>query len=265
MDVYKYIDKVINIGLWLFNVFSKLIIIFNPTLMKVLHNNSNLRCEKDRCFILGNGPSLNNIDLGLLKEEETFAVNYFYNQELKSFESKYYVAIDDKFYKTDAKKYIDDVYKKYPNMKFILKYAAYKECPDKWDLKRAFFTYAKTFQYGDYVNCNCTKNMTACVNVVLQCIQIALFMGYKKIYLLGCDFSQYAQLKPNHFYDSNLEIRGEINMGDDARWASLVHYHHYALYKYAKAKGVEIINLTENSLIDAYPKKNFTEIMEKKE
>jgi len=31
----------------------------------------------DRCFILGNGPSLNNVNLNLLKDEVTIACNTF--------------------------------------------------------------------------------------------------------------------------------------------------------------------------------------------
>lgn len=261
MDVYKIFDKILNVGLWLFNLCSDLLCLFKPRLRRVLKNNRELKRTHDRCFILGNGPSLNNVDLSLLKNEDTFAVNYFYKHNPNGFESSYLVIIDDKFYQGDSNEYIDLTYREYPRTKLILKYAMYKKDPNKWDLSRTFFIYPKLFQYGDFVQCDCTKNMTACVNVVIQCIQVAISMGYKEIYLLGCDFSQYTQIKPTHFFsDASLDIRA-INMGDDARWASLAHYHHYSLYKYARKNGIEIVNLTKESLLDAYPKADLKEVL----
>ena len=52
------------------------------------------------------------------------------------------------------------------------------------------------------------------------------------------------------------------NMGDDARWAYLAHYHHYALEKYARKRGQEIINLTDESLIDAYVHQRYDEVID---
>src|SRR6476659_3558999 len=52
-----------------------------------------------RCFILGNGPSLNRTDLSLLKDEFTFCSNRFYlmldRPELRGFRPTYYVCSND--------------------------------------------------------------------------------------------------------------------------------------------------------------------------
>lgn len=252
MEVFKLIDKyIVNVLFASFNLLSNLVFIFSFKKRRIVHRNKKLKTNNESCFILGNGPSLKDVDLSLLKNKDTFAVNYFYKHNPDGFESKYFVAIDDRFYwEESAMKYLEDTYENHKDIIFILKYSALSR--RKWDMSRTFFINAKCLQYADKAYFDCTKNMTACINVVLQCIQIAMFMGYKKIYLLGCDFSQYAQVKPGHFYDSNLQIRDQLNMGDDARWAYLVHYHHYALRKIADKKGIEIINLTENSLLDAY-------------
>ncbi len=263
MTQYKYVDFFVNILLSLYNVFSYFMFLINPKLRKALANNRELTQKRnsDECYILGNGPSLSDVDLNLLKEKDTFSVNSFYKHAPGSYHTRFFVAIDTYFSGADeGVSYIDEIYKKYPDMVFILKYNAYKSNPLKWDKTRTFFLYPKLFQVADRVNFDCTKNMTACLNVVLQCIQVAMFMGYKKIYLLGCDFNQYAKLKPEHFYGVEKD-RGGNNMGADAKWSAMVHFHHYALHDAAKKRGIDIINLTEGSLIDAYPRDNIDNVL----
>ena len=258
MSVYKYIDKIVYVLLSFFNVLSNSYVIFDVKLRKILKRNGRLKTGKERCFIIGNGPSLKDVDLHLLESEDTFVTNWFYKHNT-DFSSKFYLAVDTAFFSGEGFDYVKDVYKKYPEMKFVLKYEAYKKEPSFWEMERTFFIFPKLFQYANYIRFDCEKNMTACINVLLQCIQVALYMGYKKIYLLGCDFNQYAQLRPNHFYDSDLDRTS--SMGEDARWSSMAHFHHYALQKVAKKLGVEIINLTESSLIDAYPKDSLSNIL----
>lgn len=262
MIIYFKLDYIFYCIFAIYNFFMKIILLFKPKTRKLLRHNKKLKRHKDYCFILGNGPSLKDLDLTELNGEDTFAVNFFYNYCPEGFKSKYFVAIDQIFYKSDQKDYLLNLYDRLKDVTFILKTPAY-DTKDKWEMSRTFFISPKLFQYGDKVACDCTLNMTACINVVLQCIQIALYMGYKKIYLLGCDFSQYASIYSHHFYDSaNADGRREkTNMGNDARWAYLAHYHHYALNKYASENGQEIINLTDGSLIDAYKHKDYKDVI----
>lgn len=260
MLIYKYFDGFINIFLYIFNFFSRLMTSMNPKLRKLLKRNIKVKelREKEECYILGNGPSLKEIDLTKLSNEDTFTVNYFYKYREDEFKSKYFVAVDNLFDGEEAKQYLQMIRKKNADIIMFLRYNWYYNNKETLDLTHCYFLYAKQFQEGNEVRIDCDKNMTACINVVLQCIQIALYMGYKKIYLLGCDFSEYAQVKIEHFYDETLPKI--YSMGDEARWAALAHYHHYALKKYADKHGVEIINLTPNSLIDAYKKDTFERI-----
>ena len=49
----------------------------------------------ERCFILGNGPSLNKMDLKLLEEEHSFAVNgIFYKTDEMGYVPSFYVVED---------------------------------------------------------------------------------------------------------------------------------------------------------------------------
>lgn len=53
------------------------------------------RHEGERCFILGNGPSLNETDLGLLQDEVTFGMNRIYLLfPQMGYETSYYVSVN---------------------------------------------------------------------------------------------------------------------------------------------------------------------------
>ena len=264
MDIYKKLDYILYVFLAAYNCFSRIKLALSIRTKRLIKHNRDLKRNKDHCFILGNGPSLKGVNLMELNVEDTFAVNYFYKHCTEGFKSRFFVAVDQMFYKTEQREYILNLYDELKDVEFILKTPAFGMKKD-WEMNRSFFIYPKLFQYGKNVKCDFTKNTTACINVVIQCIQLAIFMGYKKIYLLGCDFTQYAQVKSNHFYDTKKDDdrRALTNMGDDARWAYLAHYHHYALQRLAEKRGIEIINLTENSLIDAYRFESYQDVVKR--
>ena len=71
---------------------------FHPWRVESIHR---LRKYKDihrgeRCFIIGNGPSLKQLDLSLLKNEYTFGMNRIYMAfEEMGFSTSYYVCMND--------------------------------------------------------------------------------------------------------------------------------------------------------------------------
>ncbi len=263
MDVYKYVDCVTNAFLWLVNLLLRIQSSLRPHLRSVLKRNAKLKNlrHSDECFIIGNGPSLNNIDLNRIKGKDSFCVNHFYRQPKDNYESTFYLGIDEGFLKGENREYIKKIRKEYPNIVMMLKYDFADATDIEWDLDRTFFLYSKQFQYGNEIRYDCTSNMTACINVVLQCIQVAMYMGYKKIYLLGCDFGAILQKDQQHFYGSNPGGIIEVSNGNRTRWGSMAFFHHYALQNKAKKLGIEIINLTEGSLIDAYPFEDIDDVL----
>ena len=259
MKQFEYVEKVEELILIILNLFSNLLLLFRFNVKKAIKRNRSFKSANRRCFILGNGPSLKDVNLGLLKDEDCMTVNWFYKYN-EGFVSKYYRAVDTEFYTGGGLQYLKTIYSKYPSVQFILKYSAFKSGAFGME-DRVHYIYTKLFQHGDYVQTNCCKNMTAGINVINQCIQVAIHLGYEEIYLLGCDFSQYASLKPSNFYSINWDNVRKSSMGSDAKWSAKVHYHHYALQQYALKHGIRIINLTPNSLIDAYPRDTIENIL----
>lgn len=263
MKYYEYTDKLIDLILMIANFLLRIQSVFDFNMKKILSNNKTMRTLKrnDACYIIGNGPSLKNVDLHLLKGMDTFTANFFYKHQKDDFVSRYHIILDNRYYETEeGKRYIEEIYQKYPDLIFILKYSFHSS--KEWDLNRTFFVSQRQFQIGNKISIDFTKNVSACVDVVEQSIKLAMYMGYKKIYLVGMDFSDYTSLKALHYYQDKLEEGWrDINMGQYTRLVSMAYSHLYALNKFALKNGIEIINLTEGSLIDAFPRQSLESVL----
>jgi hypothetical protein len=262
MNKYELLDRIEHVMFKMYNAFSNIkLYTMDRSFLNILKKNKSLITKKDTCFVIGNGPSIKNIDLTLLKSSDTFSVNFFYKSGItKDFSATYHMMIDEVFYTDENLAYLVDTYNQKKDTKFIFRHHAYKVLKDaNFNFDNAYFTYQKLFPYGDFLKLDLTKNMTACINVIISCIQCAIYMGYKKIYLVGCDFNSYATMKPAHFYQSNQNGR-VISMGEELKYYSLAHFHLYALQKYAEKHDIKILNATEGSLIDAFEEIKFDQI-----
>lgn len=234
---------------------------------KIVVNNKKFRDihKGQRCFILGTGPSLKRIDPECLKGEVIFGVNFLYKGDfLNSLRPDYYCLYDQIFHTThldETKKMIE----MFPETTFFLRTKAYEDVNKtiSGTNDQIFFQHCSLFQYGDYVETDLVKSVTAPFNVLLGCIQTAIYMGFSKIYLLGSDFNSFATPKVQHYYDNGKLQERNMTIGFELKFYSMVAYHHYALQKYAVSKGIKVINLTEESLLDAYPKEKIEHVLRK--
>ena len=237
-----------------YNVLQNISYLVDRKTQNLISKNIELKDTGDeQCFIIGNGPSLNTVNLSEIANYDTFTVNFFHRgEESSQVCSNYHVMIDGAFYTRDNIDYLIETYAKNKNTKFIFNVKGYDIlCKYGLELDRAFFISQKLVQYGNYVRVDMTRDMTASVNVVLAAIQCALYIGYKNIYLIGCDFNSYATLRPSHFYQES-ETDRTVPMGVDLQWSAFAHFHHYALANFARENGILILNATHGSLIDAY-------------
>ena len=144
----------------------------------------------ERCFIIGNGPSLNKHDLTLLNNEYTFGVNgIFYKTEECGFKPTFYVVEDNHV--------VDD------NLDMINSY----DCPYKFFPTRdkdkiianshtIFFNYEMGFfnQNSKYFckprfSFDCSEQVFAGQTVTYTNIQLAYYLGFTEVYLIGVDFN----------------------------------------------------------------------------
>ncbi len=143
-----------------------------------------------RCFIIGNGPSLNKCDLSLLQNEYTFGVNgIFYKTYEMGFKPTFYM-VEDGHVVDDNLERINDYdckYKFFPSL--------YKSKIQNTD-NTFFFAADLGFYRGDHPSfCkprfskNCSNVIYAGQSVTYMNMQLAYYLGFTEVYLIGMDFS----------------------------------------------------------------------------
>lgn len=143
----------------------------------------------ERCFIVANGPSLNKTDLSLLENEISFGVNRIYlNFSNSSFRPAYYVAVNELV----LQQFSNEISIQ-PMPKFI-----------NWN-QRAFFessgnnlTYLKSkLVFSDFFQKDLTRPMVFGATVTFVALQLAFYMGFKKVILVGLDHDYAEKGTPN--------------------------------------------------------------------
>ena len=158
--------------------------------------------EGERCFIIGNGPSLNISDLEKITKDITFASNRIYNiYGQTAWRPDYYVAFEPTFAK-DNIKLISDIEAK--KGKFVNICAKSNRITDKniyWFYSFKEYTLNKETTKGIDFSTDISQYVGESYSVTYTMIQIAVYMGFKEIYLLGVD--HYAAGENTHFYIKN--------------------------------------------------------------
>ena len=144
----------------------------------------------ERCFILGNGPSLNKHDLSLLEDEYTFAVNsFFYKTEETNFRPTFFVVEDNMVMREN----IDKIREYQAPYKFFP--ADYKALHPAED--NTFFFRMNQGFYQKSSPYYCVPRFSVDVSKVIYCgqsvtyanLQLAFYMGFTEVFLIGMDFS----------------------------------------------------------------------------
>ena len=269
MSKFKIKEKIDQIEYGIFNALSDAIFNLRLRDRDVLKGNEKYRNihNGERCFIFGTGPSINRIHpshIECLSKERIFAVNSFYKaSSLSSLVPDYYGLIDNNYWGV-ASYTFKEIFEKYCEQPpvFITDVRALPYLRFSGDV-RSVPLYTKNYPVNT-MRYDLKGNLSITMNVVSSCIQAAIFMGFKEIYLLGCDYNLFCSQTSSHCYDDSDE-RNELpsyNLAFYLKYYHLTTEFHYLLSQLAKKLGVKIINLTDGSLLDAYERKKLTEILE---
>lgn len=251
------------------------------------HNNK-------RCFIVGGGPSISNINLGVLSDEYTFVMNDFdKNSEFLKLNPKFYVISDSLYFLDGAIEYWpEELKRKSQNLPkgvtmflglegrpFVEKYNLFLNNPIYYIGMQGIFTDNLPFSIELEKYVPCPKN------TMLTCLITAAYMGFSPIYLLGCehDFLSYSisagkSVTYNHSYKdeiSNLDPKDEqvinkyfrpkdLNQTYEKNVANVLQLFRNYRFFYQKARkiypDIKIYNATPNSFLDVFPMIKFEDI-----
>lgn len=151
--------------------------------LRKFHN----RYQGERCFIIGNGPSLNRTDLSRLKNEYTFGMNrIFLLFEEIGFSTSFFVSMNDLVIEQSA----EDI-QKLEIPKFV-SWRSRKWLKPQKDLYFIHATYA-----GPKFARAATGRLWEGATVTYVSLQLAYFFGFSKVVLIGVDHNFTTKGKPN--------------------------------------------------------------------
>lgn len=144
-----------------------------------------------RCFIIANGPSLNKMDLSVLKNEYTFSMNRAYLlYENWGFQPSFFVCINELV----IEQFADDI-KKLSVPKF-LNY----NCRQFFNSDNAddSLLYLRTgLHLNDRFSGDVSRAISSGGTVTFACLQLAYYMGFAEVILIGMDHSFVEKGTPN--------------------------------------------------------------------
>ncbi|HYA86314.1 MAG TPA: 6-hydroxymethylpterin diphosphokinase MptE-like protein [Nitrospirota bacterium] len=241
------------------------------TFENILRKNKGLRNAHagKRCFIIGNGPSLNVQDLTLLENEISIAVNLFFSHpKANKVAPPYWVMADPLYWENP------DVWF-YPAFNAAIK----AECCTKLLVPTGGIPFFLSINTGPLIDLHffkfdATKDHTSIIdftqgippygqNVVIVCLMLAFYLGCNPIYFIGCDYDfarmskeEYLKNKFNHFYGEDIVPTDHQYMAWEQwkRCIARMDYEYEQLNKYAAMWGFNVFNATKGGFLETFPR-----------
>ena len=204
------------------------------------------KANKEVCFVVGGGASLSGFDFGQLNGFDTIAIN----KAVEFIQNPTYFITTDYSYFIKASLPIDKINQKTRYTYFVANMEpSYMSFQNNQIVDtRRNFVYEDLYQYTGVIQTNKSEGFGLTLNEFSHgsnsghCgIQLALLLGYKKIYLLGFDLNTEGQ---THFHQSYREIDQTSFKNRANGYASTLLN---ALANYQGSQ--EIINLSNNSVL----------------
>lgn len=214
-----------------------------------------------RCFIIGNGPSLTTNDLNKLLNEDTFAFNrIYYLFDKTQWRPTYYMCVDAGVLGMNLPN-IQDL-----NLKNIFLSSIVKNKIQRKENIHFIYDYSKfkINRWGfdqPYISEDVSDHFCLCFTVTFDAIQLAIFMGYTEIYLLGVD----------HNYSVKANSKGKITKDDSIKdyfegleKTAITAMNYEATTeafnvanKYCRSHGITIKNATRGGKLEVFERVNF--------
>ncbi len=233
--------------------------------------------SNQRCFIMGNGPSLNKMDLSVFEDEYVWGSNKCYLLfDRISWRPQFYVGVDRRVI-PDIKDEIAELIVNLQETKFFFPFDFYQaqELSDSsnvyWFFQQSLNSFNLPFSA---FSVDPSRKMYSVSTVTVAMIQLAVYLGFDPIYLIGCD-TNYSI--PTSVYEE--DTRGDLLLStqdDDPNHFSKDYFGagskwhaphvenmlwHYEQTKLACDKlGVNVFNATVGGMLETFPRIDYQDL-----
>ena len=239
----------------------------------VFHN----KHKGERCFVIGNGPSLKKQDLDLIQSETTFVVNGFWKHpSVKHSQPTYYFICDPIFFdgSSVANNFFQDLRQHIFASRFFVPSRSYNVVVEQSLLPSDLTSYVAFSErmLGDNPadEFDLTKPVPGVQTVPQLAILAAIYMGFSEIYLIGLDHDWLARTQAggyNFFEGLTMNHPEAISepVPYDMEMKSMlkVWQGYHGLNLKAKESGSRILNATHGGFLDVFPRVSYESLVKR--
>ncbi len=223
----------------------------------------------ERCFILGSGPSIADLDLSRLRAEISFASNWILNHErLAELSLDYYCAYDDAFVKPAVnRRWLDKLEGLRARAFFPDNWADMSELPPAEYVR--YDASVKVYRDKRF-SADPTAGLYDGGSVIINlCLPLALYMGFAEIVLLGVEtdyrIGKQGDLSQAYFYDKTQQhTRNDHDPDSERRWITNTLDAFAVVREHADRQGVGILNATPGGRLEAFPRVQLNDYLQGK-
>lgn len=214
-----------------------------------------------RCFIACTGPSLTISDLEMLKDEYVFGMNSIsLIHDKTDWKPDFYGIQDTSVYE----KIKDSILTTDNGIVFApYDFRKYYNTPSDWVYwhmcgKYHIFEMIYTGKYFTKFSDDCYACVYDGYSITYALIQIAIYMGFDEIYLLGADCSYLGQKQ--HFVE-----HGSQDPSDPQAIAERLFTMYNTIKVYSENHGIKVMNVTRGGCLEIFPRMNLEDVIIAKE
>ena len=237
--------------------------------------------KDERIFILGSGTSILHYDLKVLKNEYVMTQNSFYmHNDTSIIKPNFHCVIP--YYQSDKEysvwiSYIAEMKDSMPNSLFVwgLNTRSLIEKHHKDIIDRSYYIRTKyNLLTLNKAKVNISKTIMNIPTVLTQCLTVAMYMGFKEIYLLGFDLDQICHTKDQtygRFYGMSKITNTEFEKNENDRldiettdgWYTwwLMNKQFFLLKHFADQNNITIVNGTKGGILSYFKREPIENII----
>lgn len=209
----------------------------------------------ERCFIVATGPSLTEEDLRVLAEHQEicFGVNRIFNVDEKLWRPQYYIFLD----RAGMTQYWDRIAAYGVEEKFLGD-AYWKDTEYKGNMHVIHTLTVHSFNELPRFSEHIERKVYSYSTVTYAAIQLAVYMGFSTIFLLGVDCNYSKNSKNNYFFED--KKADNLNHNEERMVVA-----YKTARKYADSHGVKIFNASRGGMLEEFERVCFDDLFNGKE
>lgn len=221
-----------------------------------------------RCFVVGNGPSINEQDLPALASELTFVTNAFYKHPIvDQWQPSYYFLSDPHYYNgvEDTRKDFHEMTSRASSSTYFVPLKA-REAIEGGELLPPEQTYYVALVGNLAHDPSWQPDFTLVQPDVLTVAQLAImgamFMNCSPIYLLGMDHDWLAHAGAHYtFYAGDGTEKHARNYGDLMKEVLTMWRGYESIRRVAESRGIRIVNATRGGFLDVFERADYESVI----